>query len=95
MLKRIEFTLNLDDPTDAALFEALTLPLRHRRAGALIRQALAAYLFDDERPAARPRRSARSEREEARATGEEAPHQADDDTSERILDRTATLFGFR
>ncbi len=95
MLKRIEFTLNLDDPTDAALYEELTLPLRHRRAGALIRQALATFLFDAERPSPKPRRSARPEREGGRATGEEDPHQADDDTSERILDRTATLFGFR
>lgn len=42
MIKRIEFTLNLDDPLDVALYEALTGLLKRRQAGALIRQAPAA-----------------------------------------------------
>lgn len=43
MIKRIEFTLNLDDPQEAELFRALTPSLRYRRAGALIRHALQQY----------------------------------------------------
>ena len=39
--KRIEFTLNLEDPNEAALYQALRPSLRGRRAGAVIRQALA------------------------------------------------------
>lgn len=39
-IKRIEFTLNLDDPQEAALYRCLKPALRHRRAGAVIRQAL-------------------------------------------------------
>jgi hypothetical protein len=44
MIKRIEFTLNLDDPHEAALYRALKPSLRYRRAGATIREALQAYL---------------------------------------------------
>ena len=40
MFKRIEFTLNLEDPNEAALYQALRPSLRGRRAGAVIRQAL-------------------------------------------------------
>lgn len=40
MFKRIEFTLNLEDPDEAALYHALRLSLRGRPAGAVIRQAL-------------------------------------------------------
>jgi hypothetical protein len=43
MIKRIEFTLNLDDPQEAELFRALTPSLRYRRAGAVIRHALQLY----------------------------------------------------
>jgi hypothetical protein len=43
MIKRIEFTLNLDDPQEAELFRALTPSLRYRRAGAVIRHALQQY----------------------------------------------------
>ncbi len=45
MIKRIEFTLNLDDPHEAALFHALKPSLRYRRAGATIREALNVYLM--------------------------------------------------
>ncbi len=45
MNRRIEFTLNLDDPADAELYTMLSGPLRHRRAASLIRQALTAYLL--------------------------------------------------
>jgi hypothetical protein len=44
MMKRVEFLLNLEDPGDAAIYRALRPLLRYRRAGALIRQALQAYL---------------------------------------------------
>lgn len=40
MFKRIEFTLNMEDPDEAALYHALRPSLRGRRAGAVIRQAL-------------------------------------------------------
>jgi hypothetical protein len=40
MIKRIEFTLNLNDPREAELYRCLKPALRHRRAGAVIRQAL-------------------------------------------------------
>jgi hypothetical protein len=43
MIKRIEFTLNLDDPQEAELFRSLTPSLRYRRAGAVIRHALQQY----------------------------------------------------
>ncbi len=40
MIKRIEFTLNLDEPREAAIYQALKVALKRRRAGVLIRQAL-------------------------------------------------------
>lgn len=40
MFKRIEFTLNMEDPDEAALYRALRPSLRGRRAGTVIRQAL-------------------------------------------------------
>ena len=40
MIKRIEFHLNLDDPREAAIYQALKPSLRYRRAGEVIRQAL-------------------------------------------------------
>ncbi len=40
MIKRIEFTLKLDDPNEAAIYQALRPSLKYRRAGALIRAAL-------------------------------------------------------
>jgi hypothetical protein len=40
MFKRIEFTLNMKDPDEAALYHALRPSPRGRRAGAVIRQAL-------------------------------------------------------
>lgn len=45
MIKRIEFTLNLSDPREAQIYRALSPSLRHRRAGAVIRQALDTYLM--------------------------------------------------
>jgi hypothetical protein len=48
MIKRIEFTLNLDDPREAAIYHALKPSLRYRRGGAVIRQALDDLLVPNE-----------------------------------------------
>ncbi|MBN8592362.1 MAG: hypothetical protein J0M33_11405 [Anaerolineae bacterium] len=48
MIKRIEFSLNLDDPREAAIFHALEPSLRYRRAGAIIRQALDNLLISED-----------------------------------------------
>lgn len=47
MIKRIEFTLNLDEPREAAIYQALKTALKHRRAGVLIRQALDSRLLQE------------------------------------------------
>ena len=44
MIKRIEFSLNLEDPQEAIIYRALLPALRYRRAGAVIRQALGNHL---------------------------------------------------
>lgn len=51
MIKRIEFTLNLDDPREAAIYRALKPSLRYRRAGAVIRESLVMTLRTDEQSA--------------------------------------------
>ncbi len=48
MIKRIEFSLNLDDPREAAIYHALKPALRYRRAGAVIRQALDSLLIAED-----------------------------------------------
>ncbi|MCB9453103.1 MAG: hypothetical protein H6672_16835 [Anaerolineaceae bacterium] len=48
IIKRIEFTLNLDDPREAAIYRALQPALRYRRAGAIIRQALDTLLVSSD-----------------------------------------------
>jgi hypothetical protein len=50
MIKRIEFTLNLEDPREAAIYHALKPSLRYRRAGAVIRHALGSLLVSGEEP---------------------------------------------
>ncbi len=47
MIKRIEFSLNLDDPKEAEIYRALKPSLRYRRAGSVIRQALRAHLIPE------------------------------------------------
>lgn len=42
-IKRIEFNLNLDDPEEAKIYELLRPSIQYRRAGAIIRHALAEY----------------------------------------------------
>lgn len=69
MFKRIEFTLNMEDPDEAALYHALRPSLRGRRAGAVIRQALklhyAARLATNEASANQPQVAWRGEDGEA------------------------------
>jgi hypothetical protein len=48
MIKRIEFSLNLDDPREATIYRALKPSLRYRRAGAVIRQALDSLLIGED-----------------------------------------------
>ncbi len=86
-MKRIKFTLNLDDPTDAALYEALAGSLRHRRAGAVIRQALSAFLLDERRVSRRMSASPAT-------TPPNHGNKADAATAARILEQSADLFGF-
>ena len=50
MIKRIEFSLNLEDPQEAKIYRALQPSLRYRRAGAVIRQALGTFFVIDEAP---------------------------------------------
>ena len=50
MIKRIEFTLNLEDPQEAAIYRALRPSLLYRRGGAVIRQALDEHLVSKQRP---------------------------------------------
>ena len=50
MIKRIEFSLNLEDPQEAKIYRALQPSLRYRRAGAVIRQALGTFFVIDEGP---------------------------------------------
>ena len=48
MTKRIEFSLNLDNPREAAIYHALKPSLHYRRPGAVIRQALDSLLIGAE-----------------------------------------------
>ncbi len=50
MLKRIEFSLNLNDPHEARIYRALLPALRYRRGGAVIRQALGTFFETTEPP---------------------------------------------
>lgn len=66
MIKRIEFSLNLDDPREAAIYRALRPSLRYRRAGAVIRQALDSLLSsEDVQP--KPQLSAKQENQHEQA----------------------------
>lgn len=49
MFKRIEFSLNLNDPHEARIYRALLPSLRYRRGGVVIRQALGTF-FDAHEP---------------------------------------------
>ncbi len=91
MNRRIEFTLNLDDPQEQAILEALTGALRHRRAGELIRQALSAYLLEGGRPGRSTQAGRVSVSEVLQASEAE---QTDSEAAAHILDQSASMFGF-
>ena len=90
MNRRVEFSLNLDNPPEAALYEALTELLRHRRAGEVIRQALTAYLFAEshQQPERRPARSAMPVQQGASIGA------VDEQVTDRIINQSAEMFGF-
>ena len=89
MNRRVEFSLNLDNPPEAALYDALTELLRHRRAGEVIRQALTAYLFAEShpQPTKLPMRSL--ENYQPAVTGA-----VDEHVTDRIVSQSAEMFGF-
>jgi hypothetical protein len=94
MNRRIEFSLNMDNPQEAALYEALSGLLRHRRAGEVIRQALTAYLFEGT-----PIRPAPSGRHSVVPNGhipanKESSNSIDLQTTDRIVAQSAAMFGF-
>lgn len=70
MIKRIEFSLNLEEPQEAQLYHALLPSLRYRRGGAIIRQALGMF-FNSEEAAPSSSTTAR----EARLAAEENTHE--------------------
>ena len=90
MNRRVEFTLNLDDPIEQAIYEALTVAMRHRRAGEVIRQALRAYLFNTVptngvSPPMRP---------QAFSSASSQEPGTDPQTTSNIIDQSAAMFGF-
>ncbi|MHB8629272.1 MAG: hypothetical protein ACYDBJ_24730 [Aggregatilineales bacterium] len=93
MNRRVEFTLNLDDPLENAIYEALAVALHRRRAGELIRQALTAFLFNNDAPAtggncrSMPPTTPKTQ---SKPTGAEI----DAHSTEQILDQSAAMFGF-
>ena len=48
MIKRIEFSLNLEEPQEAHIYRALLPSLRYRRGGAVIRQALGLFFNSED-----------------------------------------------
>ncbi len=52
MIKRIEFSLNLEEPQEAHIYRALLPSLRYRRGGVVIRQALGVFFDHYEQPKA-------------------------------------------
>jgi hypothetical protein len=50
MIKRIEFSLNLEEPQEAHIYRALLPSLRYRRGGAIIRQALGTFFANEGQP---------------------------------------------
>ncbi len=94
MNRRVEFSLNMDNPQEAALYDALADLLRHRRAGEVIRQALVSYLFRDTHPA--PGRTISSMPRPDKRTGK-SPNissPAEPEATSRIVEQSAEMFGF-
>ncbi len=90
MIRRIEFTLNLDNPSEAALYEALTDLLRHRRAGEVIRQALTAHFFESAGRAVQVHtfRPVQLRNHDSADIGD------DSISAEQIVAQTSAMFGF-
>jgi len=89
MNRRVEFSLNMDNPQEAALYDLLANLLRHRRAGEVIRQALTAYLFAETRPLA-----ANVSRRADERTLSAAVDAVDEQVTSRIVSQSAEMFGF-
>ena len=87
MMKRIEFTLDLDDPHEEAIYKALRTALQRRRAGAIIRQALDAYLLGNQSRIAPVRTT-------GMASGSSSAQQLDNERTQRIVEQSASMFGF-
>jgi len=68
MFKRIEFSLNLNDPHEARIYRALLPSLRYRRGGVVIRQALGDFFETEEQ--SRPVTTSRSSVQEKNADGQ-------------------------
>jgi hypothetical protein len=68
MFKRIEFSLNLNDPQEAHIYRALLPSLRYRRGGAVIRQALGDFFETGEQ--SRPASISRSSVQEKNVDGQ-------------------------
>lgn len=88
MMKRIEFTLNLDDPQEAALYRALSPALRYRRAGSVIRQALQSFLLGNEKRSPIPISPA------SKPTPAPLSEQLNTHQTHRIVEQSAAMFGF-
>lgn len=93
MNRRVEFSLNLDNPSEAALYEALSDLLRHRRAGEVIRHALTAYLFSSTDTVPQ-RMTGASRHARPLALAHEASIPTDEQTTKRIVAQSAEMFGF-
>ena len=89
MNRRVEFSLNLDNPPEAALYDALTELLRHRRAGEVIRQALTAYLFAESHPQPIRLPAHSSVPIQPAVIGA-----VDEHVTDRIVSQSAEMFGF-
>jgi len=89
MNRRVEFSLNMDNPQEAALYDLLANLLRHRRAGEVIRQALTAYLFAEVRQSTV--NLLRHVEEHMPPTTVDA---VDEQVTSRIVSQSAEMFGF-
>ena len=90
MNRRVEFTLNLDDPVERAIYETLSAALRHRRAGELIRQALVAFVLSDRRPAP----MTMMVNQPSAMPNKSSTQHLDAAATAQIIDRSANMFGF-
>lgn len=93
MNRRVEFSLNMDNPSEAALYDALSDLLRHRRAGEVIRHALSAYLFGGTDLI--PQRLAKVARPAPPTSAPPANSvPTDEQNTRRIVSQSAEMFGF-